>query len=79
MMNAAQEKFLNFILERVKEDKAEEVKELLADNFKKQEEGKFTVDDATKFIPKMISLLKPDKAQEVQAVMKQFAENIAHK
>jgi hypothetical protein len=79
MMNAGQEKFLNFILERVKEDKAQEVKELLADNFKKQEEGKFTGDDAKQFIPKMISLLQPDKVEEVQAIMKQFAENIDHK
>jgi hypothetical protein len=78
-MNAGQEKFLNFILERVKEDKVEEVKELLADNFKKQGEGKFTSDDAKQFIPKMINLLQPDKVEEVQAVMKQFAENIDHK
>lgn len=78
-MNAGQEKFLKFILERVKEDKVDEVKELLADNFKKQEEGKFTGDDATQFIPKMISLLRPDKVEEVQAIMKQFAENIDHK
>ncbi|ABS41334.1 hypothetical protein [Clostridium botulinum] len=73
-MNQGQEKFLGFILERVEEDKVEEAKALLADNFKKQAEGNFT----TQFIPKMAMLLKPDKIEEVQTVMKQFAENFSH-
>ncbi|KEJ01391.1 hypothetical protein N494_10615 [Clostridium botulinum A2B7 92] len=77
-MNQGQEKFLGFILERVEEDKVEEAKALLADNFKKQAEGKFTHDDITQFIPKMAMLLKPDKIEEVQTVMKQFAENFSH-
>lgn len=37
-----QEMFSNFILQRVKEDKMEEAKALLAENFKKQDEGTFT-------------------------------------
>lgn len=78
MMNQGQEKFLGFILERVKEDKVEEAKALLADNFKKQSEGNFTQDDIVQFIPKMITLLKPDKVEEVQAIMKQFAQNSGH-
>ncbi|NFD77281.1 hypothetical protein FC826_16460 [Clostridium botulinum] len=77
-MNQGQEKFLGFILERVEEDKVEEAKALLADNFKKQAEGNFTHDDITQFIPKMAMLLKPDKIEEVQTVMKQFAENFSH-
>ncbi|APH18715.1 hypothetical protein JQ038_17070 [Clostridium botulinum] len=77
-MNQGQEKFLGFILERVEEDKVEEAKALLADNFKKQVEGNFTHDDITEFIPKMAMLLKPDKIEEVQTVMKQFAENFSH-
>ncbi|ACA54203.1 hypothetical protein FDC45_07660 [Clostridium botulinum] len=77
-MNQGQEKFLGFILERVEEDKVEEAKALLADSFKKQAEGKFTHDDITQFIPKMAMLLKPDKIEEVQTVMKQFAENFSH-
>lgn len=77
-MNQGQEQFLGFILERVKEDKIEEAKALVADNFKKQAEGNFTHDDVAQFIPKMITLLKPDKVEEVQAVMKQFAQNFGH-
>jgi hypothetical protein len=74
-MNPGQEQFYNFILERVKEDKAEEAKELLNDNFKKQAEGSFTHEDIMNFIPRISDLLKPDKAGEVQAVMKEFAAN----
>jgi len=77
-MNQGQEQFLGFILERVKEDKLEEAKALLADNFKKLAEGKFTYDDITESIPKMLALLKPDKVEEVQAVMKQFSGNLGH-
>lgn len=77
-MNQGQEKFLGFILERVKDDKIEEAKALLADNFKKQAEGNFTQDDAIQFIPKMIALLKPDKVEEVKAVMEQFSKGMGH-
>lgn len=77
-MNQGQEKFLGYILERVQEDKVEEARALLADNFIKQAEGTFTQEDVLKFIPKIISLLKPEKVEEVQAVMKQFAQNIGH-
>ena len=74
-MNQGQEKFLEFILERVQEDKVEEAKALLADNFKKQSEGNFTQDDIAQTIPKMLALLKPDKVEEVQGIMKQFAQD----
>lgn len=36
-MEKGQELFLSFILQRVKEDEIEEVNELLAENFKKQD------------------------------------------
>lgn len=77
-MNQGQEQFLGFILERVQEDKVNEAKVLLTDNFRKQAEGNFTQEDVLQFIPKMISLLKPEKVEEVQAVMKQFAQNMGH-
>ncbi|MFV3013385.1 hypothetical protein ACLD43_16080 [Clostridium botulinum] len=66
------------MLERVKEDKVEEAKALLANNFEKQAEGKFTHNDITQFIPKIAMLLKPDKIEEVQIVMEQFAENFSN-
>lgn len=75
-MNQGQEKFLNFILERVQEGKVEEARVLLQDNFRKQSEGTFSKEDASQFAIKIVSLLKPEKIEEVQSVMKQFAQNI---
>lgn|GEM_PF-200525 len=76
-MDQGQEQFLSFILERVKDDKVEEAKVLLFENFKKLTEGKFTQADIVQFIPKMIALLKPEKLEEVQTVVMQFAENFS--
>jgi predicted RND superfamily exporter protein len=75
-MNQGQERFYLYILERVKEDKLEEAKALLAENFKKQEEGSFSQDDIISFVPKIVGMLKPDKIEEVQAVMKDFSNNL---
>ncbi len=77
-MNQGQDQFLSFILERVKDDKVEEAKVLLGENFKKLTEGNFTQDDIVQFIPKMISLLKPEKLEEVQTVVMQFAGNFSN-
>lgn len=77
-MNSGQEQFLSFILERVKDDKVEEAKELLVENFKKLTEGNFSQDDIMLVLPKMIALLKPEKLEEVQSVVMQFAENFSH-
>lgn len=77
-MNQEEEQFLSFILERVKDDKVEEAKGLLAENFKKLTEGNFTQNDIVQFIPKMIALLKPEKLEEVQTVVMQFAENFSY-
>ena len=79
-MDQGQERFMGFILDRVKDDKVEEAKAMLAENFKQQaEEGKFTKDDIAQSIPKIIALLKPDKIEEVQAVMRQFSSYSANK
>jgi len=72
-MDQGQEQFLGYILERVQEDKVEEARVLLLESFKKLSEGNFTQDDIMQFIPKMMMLLKPDKIEEVQSIMMQFA------
>ncbi|MED1559726.1 hypothetical protein [Bacillus paramycoides] len=79
MDKQGQEMFLNFILQRVQEDKQNEAKAILTENFKKQDEGAFSKEDIEQFIPKMISLLKPEKLEEVKAVVKQFSGNYGNK
>ncbi|MBY0099391.1 hypothetical protein [Mesobacillus maritimus] len=73
MDKQGQEKFLSFILQRVQEGKEEEAREILVENFKKQNEGTFSQEDIQAFIPKMISLIKPEKLPEIQAVVKNFS------
>jgi hypothetical protein len=75
MDKQGQEMFLSFILQRVQEGKEEVAREILLTNFKKQEEGTFSQEDIQEFVPKMISLIKPEKMEEIQAVVKQFSGN----
>lgn len=73
-MNPGQEQFMNFILERVRKDKMEEAKEVLLENFRKQDEGSFSKEDIASFGPKILRLLKEEAVSEVQNVMKQFGQ-----
>ncbi|KMN46714.1 hypothetical protein ACT1UG_09060 [Bacillus paramycoides] len=79
MDKQGQEKFLSFILERVQEGKEDEAREILTENFRKQDEGTFSQEDIQEFIPKMISLLKPEKLAEVQAVANRFSGEFGNK
>ncbi|GEL05089.1 hypothetical protein M2M59_10685 [Rummeliibacillus sp. G93] len=79
MDKQGQEMFLRFILQRVQEGKEEEAREILLENFKKQDEGTFSQEDIQEFIPKMIALLKPEKLEEVKAAVKQFSGSFGEK
>ena len=79
MDKQGQDMFLNFILQRVQEGKENEAKEILTENFRKQAEGTFSQEDIQAFIPKMISLIKPEKLDEIQAVVKQFSGDFGNK
>lgn len=68
-----QEIILDYILERVKEDRVEEAKALFAENFKKLAEGSLTQEEMMMLIPVAMDLLKPDKVEEVLGMMNQFA------
>ncbi|MEN0587304.1 hypothetical protein [Kurthia gibsonii] len=78
MDQQGQEKFLQFILERVQEGKEEEARAILLENFKKQDEGTFSQQDIQEFVPKMLLLLKPEKLQEVQLIVQQFASKFGY-
>ncbi len=71
-MNAGQEKFYHFILERVMEEHKSEAEELLKQNFQKQEAGSFGLADMIAFGGKITGWLKPECVEEVKAVMEQF-------
>ena len=75
-MNEGQEKFFNFILDRVQEGKQDEAKALLSESFQKQQDGTFNMEYLNTFIPKMMSILKPEYLEEVQQIMKNFSSNM---
>lgn len=68
-MNQGQEKFFNFILERVSQENQEKAKELLTESFGKQADGTFNQEYMMSFIPKMLQLIKPEFLEEVKGIM----------
>jgi len=74
-MNKGQEKFFEFILERVKEDKREEAKALLAESFQKQADRMFTPEYLASFAPRMMAVLKPEHIEEVKAIMAEYGSS----
>ncbi len=73
-MNQGQEKFYNYILERVEDSKLEAAKELLGESFDRQDKGTFEKEYMEEFIPRMVALLKQDSVEEVTGVMALFGE-----
>lgn len=71
-MNNGQEKFFNFIMERVALENQDKAKELLSESFAKQNEGTFNKEYMMSFIPRMIALLKPECVEEVKNIMNNY-------
>lgn len=71
-MNQGQEKFLNFILERVEEDKRQDAQNLLAESFAKQADGTFDQEYMQSFMPRMMELIRDDAKEEVLNIMMNF-------
>lgn len=63
-MNEGQQRFYEFVMERVQEGKEEEIKAIMSESFKRQQEGIFTKEYMTEIVPKMIMLLKPECVEE---------------
>lgn len=76
-MNPGQEKFLNFILEKVDKNQIEAVKEFMQQNFQKQQEGTFGMKEIEETRVFLQEKVKPEYLEEVKAVMQQFAGNFA--
>lgn len=68
-MNNGQERFFNFIMERVELENQDKAKELLSESFAKQDEGTFTQEYMMNFIPRMLELIKPECIDEVKNIM----------
>lgn len=71
-MNDGQKKFLEFILERVQDEKKEEAQALLSESFSRQAEGTFDQEYLQAFIPRMLSCIREDAVDEVKNIMMNF-------
>ena len=67
-MTGQQQGFYSFILERVQEGKEEELKVLLNEGFKKQDEGTFTKEYYAETTSKMFALVRPECLEDLQKV-----------
>jgi hypothetical protein len=75
-MNQGQEKFYNFILDRVKDEDKTDAKNLLDESFAKQAAGTFTRQDMLNAQQVFLKMLKPEAVGEVVAAMAQFASQM---
>ena len=71
-MNNGQERFFNFIMERVSSENQEKAKELLSESFAKQNDGSFNKEYMMSFIPRMLELIKPESIEQVKNIMMNF-------
>ncbi len=71
-MNAGQEKFFNFIIERVGQENQEKAKELLIEGFSRQDNGTFNKEYIMDFMPRMLELIKPEFIEEVKNIMTNY-------
>lgn len=67
-----QNRFLEFIMERVAPGSEEEAKGLLTDSFYRMDQGKLTKEYLDEFMPKLLLLLKEEYIEEVTRVMVDF-------
>ncbi|MCL2609688.1 MAG: hypothetical protein FWD94_07290 [Treponema sp.] len=63
-MNEGQAKFKEFALARVRQGSEAELEAIMAESFRKQEDGSFTPEYMAGVAPKMIALLRPECVEE---------------
>jgi len=75
-MDPGQEKFYDFIIERVRDEQKDAVKQLMKENFMKQANGTFTREDMVRTQETLMKALKPETMDEVKAAMAHFASGM---
>ena len=63
-MNDGQKRFYDFAVERVQPGKEEEIRAIMNESFKRQDEGTFTKEYMAEIMPKMVALLRPECINE---------------
>ncbi len=75
-MDAGQERFFDYIVERAQDGKQEEVKQLLEESFAKMAEGTMNQEYLQNFALSLAMNLKTEALPEVMEIMQNFAKNL---
>lgn len=75
-MDEGQQKFYDFVMARVKEGKEEEIKAIINESFKRQQEGTFTKEYMAETAPKMIMLLRPEFVEEFKKAAEHMSSQL---
>jgi hypothetical protein len=70
------EPFINFVLERVREDKHEEAQALAKSTLEDYAAGKLNAFQVAIVASKVVDIVKPEFAKEVKDEMKKFAKQL---
>jgi len=65
-MNPGQKMFHDFALQRVQPCKEAELEAVMAESFKRQDDGTFTREYMGAAVPKMLALIRPECIEEFQ-------------
>lgn len=72
-MDQGQQRFYDFIMERVEGAKQKVAEALLNESFSKQADGTFDSEYLKDFNPRLLALIKPDCVDEVSKIMNGFS------
>jgi ketol-acid reductoisomerase len=75
-MNEGQQRFFDFVMERVRKGKEEEIKAIMGESFKRQQEGTFTKEYMAETVSKMIMLLRPECAEEFKKAAEHMSSQL---
>ncbi len=76
-MKQEQERFLNFVMERIQPGMQDEAKTMMIENFGKQANGTFTAEYLEDFSSRLSGILKPEYVNEVQSAVKEYGQSYA--
>lgn len=75
-MKAGQEQFYNFVIDRTKPEKQEEMKQLLAELIERQQTDHLDKMYLMGVMPRALSYLKPESINEVKQVVSEFSKKL---
>jgi len=77
-MDQGQQKFFDFIMERVDEENRSAAEALLGDSFSKQADGTFDAEYLNSFNPRLLALVRTECVEEVRKILMGFSAHLSN-